>query len=373
VKQNKKVKLVQITHDLDLGGLQRVIVNLCRTINRDIFDVSVLCLRNLGCYTEEVQGLGVPVTLIEQKQNGTDYLSFLKVAEYLRTIRPDVIHTHNTQPFVDGTMGALLAGGIKTIVHTDHARDFPDKIKYMFAEWLVSHFAYKVVGVSKHTVYNLHRYERIPRKKTVVITNGIYGPMYELEIDKNKKKQELEISTSSKIIGVAVRLDDQKGLTYLIKAMPEVLKKVPDTVLLIAGDGPLAADLKEEAKHLQIESKIRFLGIRLDIPELLSIFDIMVLPSLWEGLPMIILEAMAARCPILATRVGGVATAIENDKTGVLVPSKNPAILAEKILALLKDEQKRLDLAKNAKELFEEKFSARTMAVQYEKIYLRQT
>src|SRR5512139_4112376 len=144
----KKVRLMQITHDLAIGGLQQVIVNLCRTIDRERFDVSVLSLRHLGEFVPIVEKLGIEVVLLPQKQNSIDYLSFLKVAKILRAKKIDVIHTHNTQPLIDGTLGALLAG-VKTIVHTDHSREFPDKRRYMFAEWLLSHFVYKMVGVSK--------------------------------------------------------------------------------------------------------------------------------------------------------------------------------------------------------------------------------
>ena len=128
----KKIRLMQITHDLAIGGLQQVVVNLCRTINRDKFDVFVLCLRAMGEFVPEVEKSGIKVFFLPQKK-GTDYFSFLKVAKILRREKIDVIHTHNTQPFIDGTIGALFSG-VKTIIHTDHARAFPDKKRYMFAD-----------------------------------------------------------------------------------------------------------------------------------------------------------------------------------------------------------------------------------------------
>ena len=108
--------------------------------------------------------MGIRVLYLPQKKDGTDYLAFLKVAKILRQEKTDVIHTHNTQPFIDGTIAAMISG-VKTIVHTDHARDFPDKRRYMFAEWMMSQFAYKVVGVSEHTSKNLMKYEKISSKK----------------------------------------------------------------------------------------------------------------------------------------------------------------------------------------------------------------
>ena len=158
-----RIRLMQITHDLAIGGLQRVVATICRAVDRESFDVQVLCLRALGPFAKDIEQLGISVTLLRQTGR-TDYASFLKVARILRSQRIDVIHTHNTQPFVDGTLGALLAG-VRTIVHTDHARTFPDKRRYMLAERVVSRFAYRVVGVSDDTCANLARYEKIPRHK----------------------------------------------------------------------------------------------------------------------------------------------------------------------------------------------------------------
>ena len=144
---------MQITHDLGIGGLPQIVVNICKTVDRDRFDLSVLCLRGLGEFVPEIEKLGIQVILLPQNV-GIDYLAFLKVAKILRDRKIDVIHTHNTQPLIDGTLGALLAG-VKTIVHTDHSRQFPDKRRYMFAEWLMSHFVYKMVGVSHPTSHDL--------------------------------------------------------------------------------------------------------------------------------------------------------------------------------------------------------------------------
>ena len=171
----KKIRLMQITHDLAIGGLQQVIVNLCRNIDKNRFHTTVLCLRALGPLAGEIEQLGIKVMLLPQKKTGTDYFSFLKVAAILRKERVEVIHSHNTQPLLDGTMGAILSGGRQRIIHTDHARQFPDKKRYMFAEWCMSHFVYKMVGVSEETTKNLRNYEKIPKKKLMTIKNGIDG------------------------------------------------------------------------------------------------------------------------------------------------------------------------------------------------------
>ena len=361
---------MQITHDLAIGGLQQVVVNLCKFIDKDKFDVSVLCLRALGPFTKDVREMGIKVHFLPQPQNGTDYLSFLKVAKILRKEKVDVIHTHNTQPFIDGTLGALLSGRKIRIVHTDHARDFPDKRRYMFAEWLMSHFAYKVVGVSEHTCQNLIKYEKISPKKLVTIPNGIDGSKFNIQIDREKKKKDLGLTGFDPIIGLGVRLTEQKGITYLLRAMPEIIKHFPRVALVIAGEGPLEQDLKNEAKTLGIEKSVYFLGPRLDMPELLKLFDLYVLPSLWEGLPMVLLEAMAAGCPIVATDVGGVREAIRNQQNGSLAPPRKSEALSKEILKILIDEGTSYKYTAKGRQIFAREFSASVMAKRYESLYL---
>jgi len=364
------VKLAQITHDLAIGGLQQVVVNICRTIDREKFDVIVICLRALGEFVPEVERMGIKVRLAPQKHKGTDYFSFLKLANILKEEKIEVIHTHNTQPFFDGTIAGLLAG-VKTIVHTDHARNFPDKRRYMFAEWLMSHFASKIVGVSEHTSKNLIKYEMISPKKIITIPNGIYGPQYDIEIDIEKKKRELNIQGSGPIIGIGVRLTEQKGITYLLKAMPEVIRVFPEITLVIAGQGPLEGPLKKEAVDLKIDKNVLFAGPRLDIPELLKLFDLYVLPSLWEGLPMVLLEAMAAGCPVIATNVGGTSAVITDGYNGSLIEPMSSGKLTKELLKLLRHEKLRAMYSQNGRGIFVEKFSAETMTRKYENLYVQ--
>lgn len=360
---------MQITHDLAIGGLQQVVVNICRNIDREKYHVTVLCLRELGEFAPQVEELGIKVLYLPQKKNGVDHFAFLKVAKILRDEKIDVIHTHNTQPFFDGTLGAILSG-VKAVIHTDHCRSFPDKKRYMFAEWLVSHYAYKVVGVSDDTCNNLIKYEHISKKKIMTIVNGIDESLYNIKIDRDKKKKELGINREGPVIGLAVRLSKQKGIMYLIKAMPRILKEFPDLTLVIAGDGAEKNNLENDARKLGVHENIMFTGARLDIAELLKLFDLYVLPSLFEGLPMVLLEAMAAKCPIVATDVGGNSMAITHDENGSLVASCDADIFAEEVIKVLNDSDLRSKYIRNSYSIFKEKFSARLMTERYSKLYL---
>lgn len=368
-REMNKIRTMQITHDLAIGGLQQVVVNICRNIDRDKFYVTVLCLRALGEFVEEIENLGIPVILLPQKEIGTDYFSFIKVAKILRDEQIDVVHTHNTQPFIDGTIASLLTC-VKKVIHTDHGRKFPDKKRYMLAEKIASFFVDRVVGVSEKTANDIIKYEHIHKNKVLTIFNGVDETRFAISVDKIAKKRELGIRNNGPIIGVASRLSPEKGVKYVISAMSEIIDKYPDSTLVIAGKGPQERSLIEQANKLNRHNNVLFIGARMDIPELLRVFDLIVVPSISEGLPMIILEAMAASCPVVATNVGGIPATIEHGENGSLVNPGDSKALSSEILRLLDDDNMRISYAENGLKLLREKYSAEIMTKKYEQLYI---
>ncbi len=364
------IRVMQITHDLAIGGLQRVVVSICRNIDRERFSVSVLCLRAKGELAHELETMGVPVFLLPQKPYGTDYFSFLKVASILRREGTEVIHSHNKQPFLDGTMGSLFAGSRFRIVNTEHGRTYPDKRRYLLAERVASHFVYRIAAVSDKTRQDLMTYQKISSKKIITVTNGIDGELFDKKIDREVKKKDLGISGRYPILGIGARLVREKGIEYLLEAIPELRKQYPRILLLIAGTGPCEDKLKRMTITLGITDQVSLIGARMDMPELLKVFDLYVLPSLSEGMPLSLLEAMAARCPIVATNVGGVPDIITNGYNGMLVDPCDIKALAKAILDIMGDDEKRKHFCERGRLLYEQKYSAAAMTRSYEKLYL---
>lgn len=362
---------MQVTHDLGVGGLPRVVETLCRSIDPAQFEVSVLCLNAGGPLADRLRSQGFTVHLPPADRPHPDYFAFRRVAEVMRAAQVDVVHTHNTQPFVDGGLASILAG-VPLLLHTDHARDFPDKLRYMVAEHLLAWRAWRVVGVSAHTTENLHRYEWIPRRKLVTIPNGIEAAPFDTEIDPAEVRRRVGLRPTDRMLLLGARLDEQKGMPYLIDAVAMLHAQVADLHLVIAGEGPLHDALLAQAAARGIADRVHLPGVRLDMPDLLRAADLFVMSSVWEGLPMVILEALAAGCPIVSTAVGGVPTAVLDDRTGVLVPPRDPAALASAIGALLADAPRRARYADAGRRLFRERFSADAMARQYEALYRRQ-
>jgi glycosyltransferase involved in cell wall biosynthesis len=364
-----RTHVMHIVPELGVGGLPQVVATLCAMTDRSRFDLSVLCINYVGELGEEIRRGGVPVECVPRRE-GTNYFSPLDIARTVRSMRPDIVHTHNTQAFVEGSIGARLAG-VKRVIHTDHARLFPDKRRYILAERAVSLFAERVVAVSDHTSEDLRKHVRISPSKLLTIPNGIVSSRYQIRVDRSRKRRELGIAADAPVLGIGARLVEQKAHGVLLQAVQQLKERFPDIVLMICGEGHLEAELRRCAADLGIEENVRFAGVRLDMPELLQIFDVYVLPSYWEGLPMALLEAMAAGCPVVASAVGGVPTAIVNGENGTTVAAGSVAELAEGVADLLTDPQKRARYIERGRQRFAERFSAERMTKAYESLYDR--
>lgn len=364
----RKIKIMQITHDLNIGGLQRLVVDISKKLDRSRYQVSVCTLREGGQLEDELLKDGINVIKLSPL-NGIDYLTFWKLYVILRKERPDIIHTHNTQPFVEGGIAAKMAH-ITAHIHTDHGRQFPDKRRYMFAEWALSHFVDQIVAVSENLKNDISKYEKINPEKIKVVINGIDEEKFKKKVDKEKKMKEIGIlNSSSPILGFVGRLSPEKGITYLIKAMKPLIKEFPNILLLIAGEGYLLKDLRKESSELDTEHNIRFLGPRSDIHEILGILDIFVLPSLREGLPLVLLEAAAAALPIVVSDVGGVRQVVNDGINGLIVEPQDVNGLYSAIRQLAINNKMRKEFGNKSLDLFENNFTIDKMMRKYDDIY----
>lgn len=364
-----KVKVMQITHDLKIGGLQRVVVDLALNLDKRRYSVSVCALKGGGPFEEELLRHGISVFKLPVIPNQADYFGFWKLSRILNRERPDLIHTHNTHPLIDGVAAAILAG-VPARIHTDHARQFPDKKRYMIAERILSARINQMVAVSEAAKESLYSHEGIRPDRIKVVLNGIDGEKYYGKVSCAEKRKEMKIEAGDgPVLGFVGRLSPEKGLIYLIEAMERLAEEFPKVLLLIAGDGELIEELSIEVRRRSLARNVRFLGPRLDVNEVMSVFDIFVLPSLREGLPLVLLEAMAASLPIVATDVGGNRTAVVEGVNGLIVPSKEIDLLHHALRRLILSEDLRREFSQNSLRLFRGQFSIEKMIKEYEAIY----
>jgi len=211
----------------------------------------------------------------------------------------------------------------------------------------------------------------IDQKRLVLIHNGVDSLAFESAWPlREETRTKLEIKSREKVIIVVANLIPYKGHSDLLKAAYEVLKRIPHSVLLLAGeDRGIGKDLKEMAIELGIADRVRFLGLRNDIPQLMAASDLSVLPSHEEGFSNVILESMAAGLPVVATRVGGNPEAVEDGVTGWLVPPGNPAAMAEKIIDLLGDPKRAKSWGERGRNRVKEVFTIERMVEGHLKLY----
>lgn len=366
-----RVRLIQVVPGLQLGGMEQVVIQLTRVLDRDRFDISVLCLRSEGPFAEELRDAEIPVLRLEPESTGPDYFAFRRLWSSFRRDPVAVLHTHNTEAMLTAGLGGALAR-VPTLVHTDHAREFPDKLRYMVAEHLISRAYYRVVGVSAHTTRDLARYEKIPRHKLMTIPNGIDPTRIAAAAEPGATRQALGIAGRGPVLGIGAKLRPEKRIIDLIEAVSYLRAEFPNLVLLIAGVGGEEHRLRQAAADHGVTDSVFFLGLRRDMPDILRALDIMVLPSSREGNPMILLEALAAGVPVVASRVGGIPEVIEHGRNGSLVEPLQPRALAGEIARVLRDPELRARYGREGRRTFEERYSAQAMGRRYEALYLRQ-
>jgi glycosyltransferase involved in cell wall biosynthesis len=265
---------------------------------------------------------------------------FFKLVGLLRSQRVDVLHVHLTG-YTGGRWAILAATLARTpavICTLQIAPATPVKwwvrLDRRFINLLVDRF----IAVSYVTRGRLIGYLGQSSDKTVVIPNAVELHRYSARPAQTRRLilSSFGIPVTAPIIGCVARLSPQKGITFLIESTPALLAGVPDAHVILVGDGPLRAELEKQAVDLGVRDRIHFAGRQEDIPAWLAAMDVFVLPSLFEGLPLSILEAMAAGLPVVATAVDGTPEAVEDGVTGRLVPPEDAGALAAAVIDVLK-------------------------------------
>ena len=217
----------------------------------------------------------------------------------------------------------------------------------------------------------VHRTTGINPEKIKVIYNSVDTDYYSgKNAERQKIRPDLGIKESDFLIGSVGRLAEVKNFSCLIDAMKTVSEKCPDAKLIIIGDGPLYNDLNQQIKGLGLENTVKLLGQRNDVPDLLCAMDIYVLPSLFEGISISILEAMAAGLPVIATSVGGNPEIVLDNETGYLVKSNDPHDLAQKIIQSINNKNKLALFSKAAVRRVHKVFHNDVMVAAYSELYL---
>lgn len=313
------MRIAEIVNTLEIGGLERMVTDLSLGLRGMGHSVCVFCLRGAGPLAGVLEDAGVRVEALD-KPEGIHPPTFLKLARMLREGRFDVVHTHNALVHHYGAVAGQVAG-VHSIVNTRHGLgNFPRSIKTERIYELACTITDRVVLVCRAGQEFFELHSAISKQKFEVIYNGI--PLEKFLAVKRRE------STSPFVIGTVGRLVPVKNQKLLLEAFAELLSHRPDCRLEILGDGPLRGELEAHSCRLGCSGSVVFHGASLDVPRFLAGLNAFVLCSASEGLPLTVLEAMAAGLPIIGTAVGAMPELISAAACGWVCPDANPETLA---------------------------------------------
>jgi glycosyltransferase involved in cell wall biosynthesis len=356
----------RVVHYVDsdiFGGSEEAALHLMASLDRARWEPVLLHHPDAGVarLVDETQRLGIRA--VSLPRSGRNRLAgVLRIRQALRAEQPAVFHAHLSWPFAckDGVRAAWLAG-VPAIVGTAQLYLAPE---YGRRPPLTLGLYHRIIAVSEEVRRRYQAELGVPARTLIVVPNAIRVPAA-VPLPDAALRAKLVDGRPNFVVLTPARLHPQKGHTYLLQAAA----LVPDATFVLAGDGPLRPALEAEARHLGIAGRCVFLGERRDVPALLAAADLFVLPSLFEGLPVSVLEAMAAERPVVGTAIGGTDEAVESEATGLLVPPRDPVALASAIRRLQADPALARRLAVAARARVAGEFTAEATARQVMRIY----
>lgn len=316
------------------------------TISRD-HQVIIVCPLD-GTFLREMKRSGIKILTMTMDVSG-GLKTVFKLVDLVKKEQIDIIHSHEFKADILSCLVAKLSCvPVVTTIHNMINYSRINKVKlsiFIFLSKVISFFFDKILTVSEAVRANTINEIGIDAKKVITVLNGTDLKRFEIKVNNKEKKREFGINDASAIVGCIGRIAlEQKGQKYLLEAANEILKVIPDVVFMIVGgdalNGLTKRRLEDLAQKLGISRNVIFTGWRNDIPEILSIIDVVAVPSLWEPLPRTVLEAMAMRKPVVGTSVHGIPEVIVDGETGFLVPPRNSVMLAKAILDLLKNKER---------------------------------
>ncbi|WP_158795387.1 glycosyltransferase family 4 protein [Pedobacter sp. L105] len=364
----KKIKILQTIRQGKVGGGETHVLDLVKELDKDQFESVILSFTE-GPMVEKLKADGFK-TYVVPTEKPFNYKVWDAVKQILKDEKIDLVHAHGTRAN-SNTYNPAKKLNIPSI-YTVHGWSFhPDqhplvKLVRTLSERFLVKVARKTICVSES---NLREgASKFPMPRAEVIVNGINQVKFNPDQQYKDIRAEFGVAKDQILVGYIARITAQKEpLTYL-----QAIAKIPAELnlkFLIVGDGDLKAEMLQLAKTLNLESRIIFENFRDDIPAILHGIDIFCLPSLWEGLPIALLEAMAMRKAIIATAIDGTKDLVTDKVNGLLISTSNPDQLAEAIISLAKDEKLRADMGKAAGELIKSNFNIETMTRKVEAVY----
>jgi glycosyltransferase involved in cell wall biosynthesis len=359
----------QVLFTLTLGGAEVLAARIARRLSGQ-YRMTFACLEELGPLGEQLRADGFEVQVFARRP-GVDWRCARSLADLFHRERVDVVHAHQYGPFFYSAL-ARHFGARMPIVLTEHGREFPDNTSrtHHLANRLLLRRRDRVAGVGREVRRGLIDKEGFPARRVEVIYNGIdLSPYEDRGPDRDMVLRELGVVPGDLLVAQVARLVTIKDHATAIRTIEQLTRSRRDVCLVLVGDGPEAGLIEAMIRERGLAGRVRMLGRRLDVPRLLRAADLALLTSVSEGIPLSLIEAMAAGLPVVATRVGGVPEVVEEGRTGLLAPAGDHEALAGLLLRLAGDPDLRARMGRAGRERARELFSEDRMVAEYEQIY----
>jgi glycosyltransferase involved in cell wall biosynthesis len=359
-------KIAHAVYSLMIGGSEVLAWRIAKGLLRSgRYDCSIYAVDRGGPLSSALSADGIKYRTFSRKSR-IDLKLLGGLAAQLRADKIQLVHTHHIAQLLYAGLAARLIGA--KVIHTEHDfYSFSNRPRSQVLLRILSKMADVVTGVSDPVSSFLRDRVGIPAQKIMTIRNGIDISTYRCV--KPIARSEWGWNNQDVVVGCVARLEPEKGVAILLEAFRLVLTHQPHAKLLIAGDGGEREQLRSTAGRLGLNGSVQFLGIRSDIPEVLATCDVVALPSIYEGLPMALLEAMAAGKAVVATRVGAIPDVIREGRSGMLVPPASAASMAEALSVLVGNQGKRQEMGAEAFKVVEADYSFSHMLQTYESLY----
>ena len=361
-------KILFISVHLNYGGAEVGLLTVLKNIDRKRFDCSVLSIEPKGAIGKEIEDVGIEVIYLNESARLFNIPLIWRIAGVLYKKKPDILHTSLFYANFFGRLAALIARPA-VIITEEHSMHIEKRFYHILLDRWLSNVTDRI-RVCSHSVLDFtSRQEGIPKEKFCVIYNAVDAERFNISQTKDDARRSAGFTPDDFIVGSVGSLIPLKGHRFLVEAVSYLAGELPRLKLVIAGEGKCRDELNTLAKEKGISEKVIFLGVRKEIPQLMRMMDIFVLPSLQEGFPCTIVEAMYMGLPVIASNISGIPEVITSGDNGILVEPGNADTIRKSILALYRDESLRNRLRQAARRKIESAYLPFHYVKQFEALY----
>jgi glycosyltransferase involved in cell wall biosynthesis len=362
-------RILFLSTSMGMGGADSQLMNAAEELQGRGHEVLIVSLTPLGPMGLQAQGRGIPTRTLEMARGIPDPRALLRLARWIREWRPDVVHSHMVHANLMARAVRLLAP-VPVLVQTIH-NIYEGGPVLMACYRLTNSLVDGMTIISEAAAERFIRERIVPRELLRVVANGVDPDLYSPATVEARSEARESLRVGRGFVWLAVgRFEVAKDYPNMLRAFAEVVERRPDAVLLLAGRGSLQSDTEALARELKLESRVRFLGVRNDVPALVGAADGYLMSSAWEGLPMVLLEAASCGLPIVATQVGGTGEAVLDGVTGFLAPPADSAALSAGMLRLMElTEVERRRMGDRGREHIRKRYGLARVVQQWEDVY----